>query len=516
LAPNIQIRGETNIQNNLGFNLDPVTLKNFETLSIISKSTDINQLRTILDSFRVEVIMPQENMGDVNAEESCCMALNLLPRFLRCVRYNGPTKILKRFPPSHTSKINLGSDEWKPNVTLIFGNNKSIEAKNPIYISSVGWSIYISRNKPCSWNIAAPNRISGMYAGALAVGEVFKDLIPIAKMNKISHLEYDLVTHGRAKQPLLEPQLPDLLYFNNSTLIGCGAIGQTLVYALKTTFRLVGRFTLIDHDKFEASNEQRYIGAFEETRNLPKTDALLNWLSQNNAGLSVIGIPQKYEEVATITNTILDQEVIVAVDNIETRLNVQAALPKLIWNAWTDTGEGTLRYGIGRHMINGDYECLACSYFPKKEVSEIKMIATRTGFPEGEIRERLSKNDIITNEDIQRVAKNKGFPLDKLVVNIGKSFKEFLHGECGLFRLPSAEMHAITPAPHTPVLAGLLLATQLVLSRIKSTESNVIESTADFDALGIPNPNCIIKKRKNPNCFCSDPDYVKVYNSKWE
>ena len=213
---------------------------------------------------------------------------------------------------------------------------------------------------------------------------------------------------------------------------------------------------------------------------------------QSNPCLSASALTTQFENISQISGqTLVLPEVIAAVDNIRTRLNIQAAIPKVLWNVWTDTSEGTLRYGIGHHTLDGDYECLACSYFPEDEnPSQMKLYSIRTGLSEDEIRSKLAKNAICTQQDIEHISKSTGADLNFLKPNIGKSFQNLLHGECGLFRIPSHENHALTPAPHVPVLAGVLLASQLILSRIELPESaTLVESVSDFNSLVIPISN---------------------------
>lgn len=501
----------------MNIGIDPVASKNIETIAVLTQNQNIAQIRSILDSFKVEVILSPDSKDDPNSQLSCSTALNLLPRFLRNVRYVGDLSMLSRLAfPSHISKINLGTDDWNPSITIIFGNKAEKSTKNSLYVNSAGWSVYIS-NTPCSWNIRKPNHLSAIYAGALAVGEVFKHLMNNVKSNKITHFEYDLLTNGSATQhPVLEPNIPESIHFDDLTLIGCGAIGQAFIYSLKAATRLWGSITLIDPDKLDASNEQRYFGAFEELRGKQKAEMLSEWLKQINPGLKIVTAPLNYEMFAFSKNMQFGSEVIVAVDNIRTRLNVQAALPKILWNVWTDVENGMLRYGVGKHTLDNLYQCLACSYFPQgSQVSEMELNSIRTGLPVEEIRKKLMEEATVTQEDIIRISNSTGAPLDYLKPNLGKPFREILHGDCGVFRIPYVE-RAITPAPHMPVLAGVFLATQVILSHMKLPENAVtVESIADFDALGVPDKNCFMKKLREPRCFCSDPDYVNMYNSKW-
>jgi len=495
---------------------DPIRAKNFETLAVISNNNDINTLRKKIDSFGVEVIFPKELENDVNSIICCYAILNLLPRFITTVRYTGPTSILKDFPPSHISKINLGEGVWNSSVTIVFGKNTKPNSQNVLYIGSAGWSSYISTKKPCEWNPLPVNSLSALYTAGLVVGEVFKRLLPEIPSEKISHFEYDLITHGTEKQPVVEHPVPETIHFEDLTLVGCGAVGQALVFALKGITRFWGSVSFVDADKLEPSNEQRYIGAFEENRGVQKTEIISQWFAQFNPGIATFRAPMKYEEYAKLSKP-LGEEVISAVDNEKTRINIQAGLPKVQWNVWTDTSQNTLRYGAGYHTIGGPYQCAACGYFPTMGTpSQMEMNAIRTGFTKEDIEKRLASNDTVTEQDTLQVAKNTGAPIANLKEIVGRPFEELLHGDCGVFRLEFHEAPAVAPAPHASFLAGVFLAVQIVLRKMKLPSSaKLMESIADFDALGIPNVNCLMKKQKHPKCFCNDPVYQDSYNKKW-
>ena len=501
----------------LSFN-DQSVQKNISAMSAIIGNNNTFDLRKRLDSYKACVILQDSVKNNENFQIACYTSLNLLPRLLRNVSYSGTLDILNPFQPSHTSKINLGQYDCNPSIALVFGN-ESTSVKNPLYVGSDGWSCYLSKEKPCPWKAADYNSLSSMFAGSLAVGEVFKALLPEIPSKKISTLEYDLITHGAAKQPVLQPKIPEIIHINDLLLVGCGAIGQAFCYALKFASKISGRIELVDNEVLDKSNEQRYFGAFEEQRGLHKTVVLANFLSEGNPALSTIIFPTKYEDYANGTSySPAREEVVSVVDNVWTRLNIQAGMPKTLWNGWTDVNKGTLRYGLAKHLILGEYECLGCSYYPSGDSpSQMDLNVLLTGFAREEIKQKLQQNAICTLQDIQSVSSKSGIPIQQLLPNIDKPFQDLLHGNCGVFTVRNLGHDAVAPAPHVPVLCGILLATQVILKRLELPSNPItINSSADFDAFGIPTTNCIIKKQKNSKCFCSDPIYQNAYKEKWE
>ena len=522
MESNKQKRGEKTIQNSIDMSYDPIAQKNIEAISVITKSEDADNILTVLDSFKVEVVLPPSSMSNPNFVQSCYIALNLLPRFLKNVRFKGDTVMLSKFPSSHNAKISTDNDAWKPDMILVFGK---IQKTNALYVGSSGWSSYLSTKSPCMWE-NKPNNLAAIFSGALAVGEVFKNVIEKVSMKgirikKIDHFEYDLLSQSNSQRPVLKPELPKKLFLDNLSLVGCGAVGQAIGYVLSRATTLVGTIKLIDHENLDESNEQRYLLGFKEKRDAKKIKLIGEILQKNNIALSTILLPYKYEDIAAATGFENNVEMISALDDISPRLHLQAGLPKTLWNIWTDSSEGVLRYGIGHHTLDNKYSCLACEYFPTTQMTEVKMIANRIGFDEEEVRKRIANDDIVTKEDLRKIEQKKKLPSNISIdiiarTVIGKTFRQFIHGDCGVFHWQGVQPHVPTPAPHVPVLAAVQLVTQYILSKM-DTPDNVclLESVADFNALTKPNKECFVKHLKNKDCFCCDPDYQDVYARKW-
>ena len=277
----------------------------------------------------------------------------------------------------------------------------------------------------------------------------------------------------------------------------------------------------------DPSNEQRYLYGFEENRINPKTKTPMlkieianSILRESSLSLNISNFAMKYEFLAAIRDANnKNTDVIAALDTVKLRLLLQASLPKILWNVWTDTERNILSYGIGKHSIAGPYECLACEYFPKAgDISEVELIASRTGFDIEEIKNRIKTNNVVTPQDISIISKNRKLsPTDIALLSkaIGQTFNDLIHGNCGVFQLSVDEGHAPTPAPHIPVLAAVQLTTQFVLSKIGHSD-NALKSVGEFNALRWPDNNSIFVKLKRDDCVCSDPDYVQVFKDKWK
>lgn len=476
-----------------------------------------------IEELKIAVILQDLNT-DLELNENniliCNVILNLLNRYLTKIRYIGNLdKLKKYFPNSFSQSVQLKHFSDNPIVSIIIGN-KEEKVDNPLYISSNGWSIYLSRKKPCPWKKFTKNPLSAIYIAALAVGEIFKilvkDFIPVEIKEEFI---YDFITHGRSNQPLSEPLLPPFLDLD-LILIGCGGVAQGICFAL-SQIELRGRISLIDDDCIDGSNKQRYILAFDENIGMSKTQYLSSFLFRNNL-LTTLEFILPYEDAISVNESLFKmKDVLISVDNKKTRINLQAALPKMIWNVWTDTQSNTLRYGIGKHDFLNEYECLACAYFPTNSSTpnQIELNASILGMTQEEFLRRKDQNDLIKEEDLSYIFNNHRLRLEqvqKLKSLVGKPFQNILHGPCGVFNIRLGEKYERTPATHIPLLAGTYVVIQYILDQLEITHGKKIESVAEFDAFSYPSENSLIKKHREPNCICNDPIYQKVFKNKWE
>ena len=483
---------------------------------------DEEELRPRFGSFTVDVHAPRAGGAGGSLMASCHVALNLLSR-LANVRYSGPAEILSTLPQAlrcRIAGIDGGGEGREAAMSVVFGPSEVDGAPRPLYVGSSGWSAYLSDERPCAWDAAPGNDMGGMLAGALAAGEAFKAMFPEAKSKAAGHLEYDLVTHGRAPQPVENPPIPDLVDLGRIALVGCGAIGQAMCLALRGT-RLAGDMALVDGEEIDESNEQRYVLAHEGVRGAGKSDLLMKFLTLPNPLLRIVAAKAPYEDYVThLDRRFAPETLVVCVDNVTTRVNVQGCLPRVVWNGWTDVAPGSLRYGVSRHVLDGEGACIACYYYPEGgQPSRMRMNSIMTGLPEEEIAGLLAAGAPCTEEIVRRVAAKRGIPEDRLWPNVGRPLGDLLHGPCGVFAMAGRADAGPAPAPHQPMLAGVILASQIVLSRIAAERPgaapSLIESASDFDAMRLPRHECLIRIKRDKRCFCADPDYVDAYRRKW-
>ncbi len=497
--------------------------RNLDNFTAITSEENIEVFDEKIQNLKIEVILQDMPLDSELYENNVLISnvtLNLLNRFVTKIRYRGDLDALKKyFPNSFLESILSKEFTDIPNLSIIIG--KTTEAvENPLYISSNGWSIFLSRKEPCPWKDFEKNPLSAIYVSAIAVGEVFKMLVEdFISVEIRDEFLYDFITHGKGYQPIKEPSLPDFLDLD-LTMIGCGGVGQAIAFALNQ-FDLRGRITLIDPDFIDESNKQRYPLAFNENVGMKKVLYLSKYLmDHSNNLLTILEYISPYEEAISINESLYKmKEVFISVDNIRTRTNLQAALPRKIWNAWTDTHANTLRYGIGRHDFIDDFQCLACVYYPQgKSPTQMELNTAVLGLSEEEINSRIQQNDPIKEEDLKFIFENSILRPDqvqRLRNLIGQPFNNIFHGDCGVFNLKLGEKHERTTAAHIPMLVGTYIVIQYILHQLGIEEGELIQSIADFNAFAYPIEDCLIKKKRHPKCVCNDPIYQVVYKNKW-
>lgn len=524
MGKKIKIAGDRSIQNIKINNEQPSIIdKNLENFTKITSIEDENVYLNLIKSTKIKVILQEDtNNSSKNWNNilSSSIFLNLINRFLDNIKFQGNLDPIKKVFPTQSfiDEIKLKDFQEEANLTVVFGNKEILENR-AYYVSSSGWSIYLSKLKPCQWKNFVVNPLSAFYVGTLMVGEVFKNLLKnFVKVDLLDEYIYDFVHYGKIEQPVLCPSLPNYIDLN-LTIIGCGAVGQAIGMALKK-LDLRGKITFIDKEIIDISNLQRYPLAFKENIGVSKTE-LVSWYIAYDCNLLLTSFNINTEYRIAINEGIVNyqmEDVFISVDNKQARLDLQAALPKMIWNVWTDTNENSLRYGFGKHDFKDPYECLACAYYPDENIpKQMELNSKLLGIDEKTIEKRIQNNDLFKENDLNYLFENFTVPqnqVNNLKLLIGKPFKDALHGECGVFNVKLSEKHEPTPAPHVPTLAGITAVIQYILSKIDPECSKNIH-IGEYDAFSYPNENCLLKKKKNTNCVCNDEIYQEVFREKW-
>ncbi|HEY0094023.1 MAG TPA: E2 ligase fold family C protein, partial [Archangium sp.] len=422
-------------------------------------------------------------------------------------------------------------------AVLVIGATPYTGAATPVYVGSDGWVMRVSDSAPVGSG-STTNPFGAAAAACVGCANVFRAVfrehLPAGAPDQ--HVEFSLLTLGAPGG--VEPQPSDGVDLGETFLGGIGAIGNAAVWALARVPGLAGTLHLIDHETVELSNLQRYVLADQEaaSRCVAKVDLAADVLRAAGAARGEHGIlavhPHKArwgEYLAARGNWNLER-VATAFDTIDARLDVQAALPRRIFNAWTQLGD----LGVSRHRRFGDTPCLGCQY-PRVAggKSEAEQIGDAMGLPGAppEIRALLLTSEPLTEPFVRGVAARRGVQdpegLARLLGYVARPLRAFYSEMfCGgtILRLTD-EAGGMTQDVEAPVafqsaLAGVMLAAELVIDALglrTETAPGGEPTQTTIDVLRpFPRfPNLSTGRRADGTCLCHDADFLARYAEKY-
>lgn len=412
--------------------------------------------------------------------------------------------------------IHISNDQ--PAVSVCVGNT-AIERDVPVfYLGSDNWIINFSDTKPVgsgsSENPFAAGAVA-CYGAANIFRHVFKDQLKNAQYDtdfSLSLLDYELKERSEIDDASsIEGKK---ICLKETALIGLGAIGNGVIWALSKITLLEGTMYLIDPEEVELSNLQRYVLTDQSTIGRYKTDLAMALLA--NSGLTLVPYQGDWAAFLNSRNNWKVDMALVAVDSAEHRISIQASLPKNIVNAWTQSDD----LGISRHFDFDKDACLGCLYPPVVGIkSESLLIAESFGLPHEEfsIRQMLYNNELIDESWINRIAQAKSMPQETLVSYIDTPIRDFNSKVvCGGIMLGEVNKQAETPMAFQSVLAGILLAAELIIEN-ENLRLTPLENVTKLDLLSPIKEfmNEMVLKPSNSRCICQDDDFRNRYQSKY-
>jgi len=403
-----------------------------------------------------------------------------------------------------------------------------------ITVAAQGWTLELDGESPAG----AAEAPAAMAAASLAIGEAFRslfaDLLDHGR-NDATPFAVNLVTLG---DPAEIPPLPNQVELGDIHLAGCGAIGQAAA-ATFAELPVAGTLFACDHETLDEGNLQRYLLSGATDVGSPKPALIQRALAAGE--LKVEQVPSRWgEEVRTHPGR---QTVLAALDTKQGRIELQANLPREIFNAWTQQRD----LGVSRHQSFGTEEpCLACLYWPSRpRPSESEQIADALG--EHELRviqyllSRIPVGQPLGPDQLQGTVRLP-IPeqagdwlirslLDDLIDRYQLSRQSFQAlaglGIRGLYRDAICAGMLIehgasrgddvsVPLAHQSALAGILLATALVVDRVPELrEIRPAGTVAKYDVLRGGAQIWTRASGRNERCICFDGDYLKAYSQRW-
>jgi len=408
---------------------------------------------------------------------------------------------------------------------------------NAVHVAPAGWEVLI--DLPEASRIHRTNMLVALAAATIGASELFRDVFAayLAKpRRRATPGRFNVLTHSPTAATL--PDLPPDIALGRVHLVGAGAVGQAALYAL-ARISATGTITVVDPEDIELSNLQRYVLTTDADVGIAKCEIAERTMRKSR--IDVVSVRSTWSQ--DLPGVQGAEVICAAVDSEETRIAIQAALPRRVYNAWTQPGD----IGWSRHERFGLDPCAACLYWPMSRrpsyselvaraihqhelrvlaylihkipvgaplrVEQIPKLPQMSAPPDaGEWTERTLLADvaIAMRVEPEEVEKWKESRLQDL----------YHEGVCGgalLAKLQGVLSHDVAvPLAHQSVLAGIMLAAQLVVAAhpdLRAYRSIATEERLDLLA-GFPQLTSRPRKR-TPACICSDPDFIEVYQSKW-
>jgi molybdopterin/thiamine biosynthesis adenylyltransferase len=388
-----------------------------------------------------------------------------------------------------------------------------------LWVGGRDWTASVSRAASVP---STPNRAAGAVAGILAYGELFK--IAFAEFlggewEPIDTAHLSLLTYRVAANAEADGVgWPTAVSLGNAHLVGLGAVGMAALAAVRMFRGLSGHLTLIDNQRVDLSNLQRYLLAFDAdaTSKLHKVDVAHREMKRT--GLVISGKASTWERyLADLRNQQWRFErVVTALDSAFARQLVQASLPREILNG----GITRSVLDVGRYGFDGVRECLNCAYQHAPPPPALELMRQTFGLSPARLQQLEDDNSGLNLTDVRVIESHVGRP-GQLAFLIGQSVRSAYLRMCGFAALPRRTLAenepALVPAAHIPALCGMLLGIELVKGSVAELTPFRLDHLFQFDARYGLNPAFQLTALQllDGPCVCQDPRYQAAYRAKW-
>jgi hypothetical protein len=384
-----------------------------------------------------------------------------------------------------------------------------------IYAGSDGWDARLSETRPQAVG-SSSNPFGAGAAAALACSRAFNDTFGPQPERTLFSTDVVLSTlEGNASATMAPIDLRDLHLPDQTVLVGLGAIGNGVIWALSRS-DVSGDLTLVDHEVIELSNLQRYVLALRSDEGRTKSEHLA---ASATASLRLRAFPQDWATFVAANGYVWNQAII-ALDSARDRRLVQASLPRMAVNGWTQPGD----LGVSEHgRFGGPGACVSCLYLAAGVVpSEDVLVAQALGVPERlmDVRTLLYLQQPAPDELLDLIAARLGLEASVVERFRGVPIRRlYVEGICGGALIPPAasttprDLHV--PVAHQSALAGILLAAaairQAARPRPETTAVTRIDVTKPLGSY--LTQDALADERQI--CICRDPEYVAAYEAKY-
>lgn len=471
---------------------------------------DETAIRACLEKFALEIGVHEgaarKHEGRSSADLMVRIGARLYPAIRIRTEDQAIAKALEELARSINPNIDLNPD--RTDVAVWVGPDApSTDAPRRVYVGSSEWEGRVSTR--CEQIVGnSQNGLGAGVAACVAMANVFR----AAFFGSDAAMDEDLVLSA-AGSVATPPRITASTDLGNGILVGGGAVGNGVVWALSAIPAKL-QLNLVDPEPIEVGNLQRYVLAVRADENRAKVDVLADALSNR---VRARAAPVDWERFVSEWDGALPPTM-VAVDSAEARRAIQASLPEVIVNGWTQPGD----LGVSVHYFDSPGACLYCLYLPQGPVpNQDEIYARALGVPDQLmlIRNMLHAETGLPQDLAAMIAMRLGVAPELLSPYVGRTIRElYVDGMCGggvipigSVGMPREDVHV--PLAHQSALAGVLLAAAFVLAqsgRIEPGPTGILR----LNLMNPINPAFVFQVAlKDPRgiCICQDSDYVEAY-----
>lgn len=421
-----------------------------------------------------------------------------------------------------------GATSFAPNTcgALVLGGTPAPAewvATPVVYVGSDGWLARVSTRGPVGSGKSA-NPFGAGAAACIGAANIFR--AAFGAQLKRSDLDQDLtlslIDYETATPNPSNPAWPTAIDLGETYLVGVGAIGHGAVWAWSSIPGLLGSLHLIDDERYDETNPQRYVTTRAERMRSQKVEHAAALLREGPGRLTALPHAQAWDEYLAERGDWSLDRVALALDSAEDRIFAQATLPRRMFNAWTQADN----LGVSRHDFLST-ACVACLYLPASEQPDLDdVVAEALRFPPEElmlVRRYLDTDLALDHAMLEKIAIQTGVPTEVLLPFDGAPLITLYHrAVCGgtILRfggtVGGGTRQAEVPMAFQSALAGVMLAAEVVIDAtgLRTTELPV---RTEINLLRPIAGTLCSPETKHPGgrCICQDKDFIDAYRAKY-
>jgi len=500
--------------------------------AFLPKSGKLRQFK--FDDFEIGISLNRKLARSIPGQLMALTSINLLSRFTRRLFLHIEIDTPRRVHVPGTQSADLGrslveftqridpslnvelGDAVKQTVDAVVAIGPS-RAASPfsVTINSDGWLAELSDLPDLDYISSSLNPLGAHAAASLGAAEVFKEILrklgsdSVAVQKRVSHVRFSTLDFSTDMKDPPNPELPQRIRTENAYLVGAGAVGSALVYAMRHVRGLTGNLSVMDFDAIDITNLNRYPTAIRSDVGRAKVDVVSDFLRGTN--VSVLPFRMSYESFVKEAKPEKLPLVISTVDNDQAREHIQSDLPREVLHGATH--EQT--FVISRHdFIHG--ACLGCLFF-RKPKSYSEQIADETGIALGVVERVLETNGPFSAEHLATMVEKRGVVISKYSDSIGRPFKDVYAKEiCGTLTINVNNKVEAATTSFVSVMPGILLTAEILKQAIPELANYRLNNYFQM-SLFSPNANIPFFRQKDPRCvsLCFDSIMLDRYHQKW-